>query len=273
MQEEFIALNELSIFLKKKDIPWRLIGRGSNSYILYLIGISSINPIEFKLGYENYFGMDTEDDKASPSQHLITIGVPQSSYLVVVEFLKAFHLLSSELAKYDEHEFSIGKIKIIKSEPLIKVKNYNAEVDISLLEKFVIEDYEDHELISALTKIFGNDCQNKIGLSEVIKVHGLLNSEWNYEDVISAFMDLDLPISEVPVHSDDLFKLFNKSMINKDAWRYVEYINQGKHFPKDVDFGLEPKILKWCNNASFLYPRVNTIEYFVKEYKLNRGML
>lgn len=266
IEEEIIALHKLSIYLKEKNIPYYFNGNASNLYILYLLGISRVNPLEFNLSYENFFGLELESSKVRTSQFVISMVVPNECYSAILEKVKSEQILQNKKTERRDYSFGIGKISIEHLEMPCKINGYYSKTNYTALVKFILEVYDDDDFVNAIDTMF--DCKSDISLADAIKVFGLIHSSWNFDDILIAFIQLDMPLSDVPVFYDDVFDILLHNFTNKDAWKYADSIHWGKGLPQEVAEHLHPAIFHWCNSALYLFPKAHALEHFIHQYNL-----
>ena len=266
VEEELIALHKLSIYLKENNIPYFLQGNTSNLYMLYLLGISRVNPLDFNLRYENFFGLELEKTKLRASQLFINMAVPTECHSAVLDKIKSEQMLKNKKTETRKYSFNIGKISIAHFDMPCEIKDYFSETDFNILLEFILEEYNDDDFANAIDTVF--DCKSDITLDDAIKVFGLIHSSWNFDDILIAFSQLDMPLSDVPVFYDDVFDMLLNNFTNKDAWKYADSVHWGNDLSQEVARYVPPAIFNWCNSALYLFPKAHALEHFIHQYKL-----
>lgn len=133
MSHEFLVFHDFALFLRGRHIPYWLNGATSSSFLLFLLGISSANPLpphylcphcksliwddSCKDGFdlperececgpyerdghdirmESYWGLELEKERLKDSQHDLNIMIPMSAHQEMYDFLTRHPLLQGE---------------------------------------------------------------------------------------------------------------------------------------------------------------------------------
>ncbi len=271
LEEEIIAVYELINVLKQNDIPSYIMGNSSNCYIMYILGVSNVDPLRFNLKYQTFFGEEQNATKISNSKLNITVMIPKSAYDNVLNFLKHFELLKNKEIKITKYSFNIGKLSITSFELPHRIEGFYNEVNYSLLEKFVINEYSESEYDyeSIKIKVLGNDYKTNSNIFDHMKIFGLTHGTWKYNDKIEEINKLNMPLLKIPVFFDDIYDLLIENKYDlKKAWEIANLIRLGKGVDeKRLNTSLD--IAQWCNSVRYLFPRAHAIEFFIFSYRLN----
>lgn len=211
--------------------------------MLYLLNISRVNPLDFDLSYENFFGLEVEKSKSRASQPSINMVVSTECYSAILKKVKSEQILQNKKIETRNYSFSIGKISISYFDMSCEIKGYYSETNYNTLLKFILEEYDDDGFANAIDTVF--DHRRDISLADKIRVFGLLHSSWNFDDILIAFEKLNLPLLDVPVFYDDVFDVLLHNFTNKDAWKYADSIHWGYGSPQEVKEHLTPAIFHW----------------------------
>ena len=92
--EVFLAAAEISRFVRNRSIPCRLIGAGCSSIIAYLLGLTEVNPVSFKLLFERF-----RDPQGRWAPEFM-LEIPRDCYQEVVDFATEHYGLETVKAEF-----------------------------------------------------------------------------------------------------------------------------------------------------------------------------
>lgn len=238
LQADFIALCDLCLMLKSIKAPYWLPGKTANSYLLYILGVTSFNPISYGLNFSDCFAVRT-----TPRAYVFEMRLPMFYLEDSMIFLKNHKLMTGKELDDCKYCFKIGNISLVKFHEEYKgfwdppfvhpVRAGNIFGDT--LVKFILTEYKDEQFHKTLGLLTNKN--EPITFEHCMRVLGFMLGSWDYPDKLQEFLELKLDILTAPIFDEDRIVVFNE---RECVWEF---------------------------NAIFLFPKAHCIEYLIYQFR------
>ena len=283
--ESLFILNYLIAKKAKEDNEYYVLrGRGSNSYIAYLLGISELNPLDYGLEYEMSYGLKGE--KAPEFYYFFS----NTYYPNIMKYVKETvtknisydtTYIDNNLIRYLVHIYIFVDSGIDTLYELKKITgmDYN---NINIKDKKIWDIFKDYNKIFCyMPSYFEKSLFQKIqpkSLEELGTIYGLTKSTFDHEQG----KDLAEQIIKMKEYStrDDIYSfLLSKDIEKEIAFEITEFIRKGK--ARNIKYSEQwykyQKIMKKhnidstyienCKKIKYLFPKsniLNSVVYIIK---------
>ena len=283
--ESLFILNYLIAKKAKEDNEYYVLrGRGSNSYIAYLLGISELNPLDYGLEYEMSYGLKGE--KAPEFYYFFS----NTYYPNIMKYVKETvtknisydtTYIDNNLIRYLVHIYIFVDSGIDTLYELKKITgmDYN---NINIKDKKIWDIFKDYNKIFCyMPSYFEKSLFQKIqpkSLEELGTIYGLTKSTFDHEQG----KDLAEQIIKMKEYStrDDIYSfLLSKDIEKEIAFEITEFIRKGKahNIKYSKQWYKYQKIMKKhnidstyienCKKIKYLFPKsniLNSVVYIIK---------
>lgn len=283
--ESLFILNYLIAKKAKEDNEYYVLrGRGSNSYIAYLLGISELNPLDYGLEYEMSYGLKGE--KAPEFYYFFS----NTYYPNIMKYVKETvtknisydtTYIDNNLIRYLVHIYIFVDSGIDTLYELKKITgmDYN---NINIKDKKIWDIFKDYNKIFCyMPSYFEKSLFQKIqpkSLEELGTIYGLTKSTFDHEQG----KDLAEQIIKMKEYStrDDIYSfLLSKDIEKEIAFEITEIIRKGKahNIKYSEQWYKYQKIMKKhnidsthienCKKIKYLFPKsniLNSVVYIIK---------
>lgn len=230
----------MDVYEKFNIKPELISFRGSlgNSYILYLCGITGINPFDYNLSYEILFGMGDAPKKLS-----LDINIPSSIREQADNELKKINQDTLVKLMSDDAVDSISKLlKCSKDKEIV----FGGDISDEFIEK-----------VKMLCFSYGADAYE--GNARELIDNGIIT----LKEAISSRDDVFDYCVNLGINRQDSYRIMecvrlgranhNRSGIRKREWKQLEKIL--------VDMGASDWFLDFCKKVNYLFPKAQGISY------------
>ena len=283
--ESLFILNYLIAKKAKEDNEYYVLrGRGSNSYIAYLLGISELNPLDYGLEYEMSYGLNGE--KAPEIYYFFS----NTYYPNIMKYVKEIvtknisydtTYIDNNLIRYLVHIYIFVDSGIDTLYELKKITgmDYN---NINIKDKKIWDIFKDYNKIFCyMPSYFEKSLFQKIqpkSLEELGTIYGLTKSTFDHEQG----KDLAEQIIKMKEYStrDDIYSfLLSKDIEKEIAFEITEFIRKGKaHNIKYSEqwykyqkimkkHNIDSTYIENCKKIKYLFPKsniLNSVVYIIK---------
>ena len=278
------ALYELAVWLKNNRYPYWMRSRSGSSFILYLLGITTGNPlpphyycpkcksVQWRTSYTD--GLDLPQDVSCPNDDtpLMSDGhnIPWQTLFGYGEFCPMFDMdLPSDLYEIVQTKWTSHWVKNINpsnvpTNPYEDKQNCIKLSNLSLMFHLDSEEishtFYDHEYTSADRKYmllmwnllvndeadFANDIPEPESVADLISLFGLSYSAGAWDEVTAYMIDeMGYSLFDMIAYRDDVYRyLLDHGFLEKDAWRGMNRVRKGLDFPVITDEMLQARD-KW----------------------------
>lgn len=232
------------------------------------------------IAFEQFQGRPASRKSSNGAYTYLFMDVPPEVHQDVVSFLKTRpELQNKEFLESDAGDATrVGMIQIISDSMLPpKKKDWFKSFSADDVRNYALCNYTN--LIPLVESKLVKPCD----FLDVIKLFGLIQGNWTFEADMTQLEEangiayvvrtlFDNSLKKIPAFSDDVFDALTAAGMPADkAWAETDTVRFGDSLSRDAmdqlgDYGL----VVWCNRASYLFPRVNAIEYCIARYKIAR---
>lgn len=303
------ALYELTIWLKKNQSPYWMRGHSGSSFILYLLEITTGNPLPAHLccpkcksvRWEPLYvdGLDIPQDYTCDKDGvpLITDGhnIPWQILWGFGGFQATFDIdLPSDLYERFQETLCLHWLLKVKSdskfhkETLRCLKLSNLSLMFTLKANTIAPEFYSRKFTATDQNYIVRHCEaliccsseNRIetyephDVADVIAMFGLIHSTGVWDEITALMIDqLGCSLSDMIAFQDDIYQyLIDHDVLEKDAWQATRSVSMGRGLPFVV-YGMMQARDKWviarCEQVNYLFPKAHAVEYML--FKLKSG--
>lgn len=296
---QILAFYFLANHLKSQNIPYGIRGATANSFLLFLLGVTDVNPLPphyycpycksfvwdesqkngydlqprvctcgsdmkmdgHNLSWEHFWGGDLDTNNLRSSQQTMNMDVPTSAFNLSCDYLREQPLMLGIQAERQAHGQTIHFGKIV-----IQGNSSLPEHSKSWYHAANAEAVRSF----ACNHHSGSLSEQSVAphtFREALRIYGMEHGTWLSEQVP---VKPDVLSESIPVFFDDLFDLLSQEFTSKDAWMQSERIHFGQPLSDPANEVLTAEQSEWCNRAAYLFPRAHAVEYIFTQYRLYR---
>lgn len=265
------ALYEFAVWLKENRYPYWMRSCSGSSFILYLLGITTGNPlpphyccpkcksVHWQTSHAD--GFDLPQDATCPNDHtpLISDGhdIPWQTLFGYGGFDPIFDMdLPSDLYEKVQAEWASHWMQSIKPDNAPNnpyegkrrcIKISNLSLMFHLENEEISHTFYDHEYTSADREYmllewnllvndeadFEIDLPEPDSVADLVSLFGLTHSTGAWDEVTAYMIDkMGYSPADMIAHRDDVYKyLIDHGFLEKDAWRGMNRVRKGLDFP------------------------------------------
>ena len=283
--ESLYVLNYLIANKAKENKEYYILrGIGSNSFIVYLLGISEINPLDYGLEYEMTYGIDGE--KAPQFYYYFS----DTYYPNIMKYVKetvtkniryATTYIDNNLIKHVVHIYIFRDRGIDALYELKKITgmDYNC---INFNDKKIWDTFRDYnKLFCYMPSYFNKSLFQQIqpkSLEELCAIYGLTKSTFDFEEGKNLVEQI-IKMKEYSTRDDIYSFLLSKNIEKELAFEITEFIRKGKayniKYSEQWDeyqkimkkHNIDSIYIKKCKKIKYLFPKsniLNSVVYLIK---------
>lgn len=299
---EVAALHELTEWLKSKQYPYRIRGCTGSSFILYLLGISSGNPLpphrycprcgavtwvpSRKNGFDIPQGKCCSHDGARlvtdghdiPWQTLFgyyghrpsfDIDLPYELYEPLKREWETHWLRDKSTFREVEYESDIVDcVRVIKLGRLTVCFILNtASPDFYKYEYGALERRYMLDNAAGLTEQRDKGYPAPKSIADLLAGFGIDHATGVWDSSCREMLAEDYTLSDIITLRDDIYHLLVKNGMDKEeAWRAMEQVRKGKGLPMMRLHGIterDMRVLDQCRHIDYLYPKAHAVEHIL----------
>lgn len=272
---DIAALYELTVWCKRNHYPYWMRSCSGSSFILYLLGITTGNPlpphyyclkcktVQWQTAYADGFDLPQDINCAHDDMPLMSDGhnIPWQILFGYGDFNPMFDIaLTSDLyeimqAEWVSHWMSNIKPNNVPNNPYEDkrkcIKLSNLTLIFHLESEKISNTFYNHEYTSAdweymLLKWnllvndemdFTNDIPEPDSIADLISFFGLSYSAGAWDEATACMIDeMGYSPADMIAYRDDVYKyLLDHGFLEKDAWRGMNRVRKGLNFPVITD--------------------------------------
>lgn len=304
---EISILHDIATYLQNAKYPCYMDGLAGSSFILYLLGITSSNPLpphtycpkckgihwvsSFADGFDIPAGSACENDGTS----LLSDGhnIPWQTIWGYGDFTASLEIsmpvslksIFNELVPNFVRQELIQETEISMKDDHIKIRNLTLRFDLDLDSNEVFyQPLTSGKVLTYALKHWksladyrpeDSEMPTPVSFADVVSVAGIFHSEGAWDDV-SQYMveEAGRPLSDMISFRDDVFYyLLAHGFTEKDAWRGMNRVRKGQGLPTITDEMMEAKD-KWkmarCERIEYLPAKSQILETLLFKIRSDR---
>ena len=283
--ESLFILNYLIAKKAKEDNEYYIIrGRGSNSYIAYLLGISELNPLDYGLEYEMSYGLNGE---RAPEFYYFFSNTYYSNIMKYVKETVTKNVsydttyIDNNLIRYLVHIYIFADTGIDVLYELKKITGMDYNI-INFNDKKIWDIFSDYnKLFCYMPSYFNRSLFQQIqpkSLEELCAIYGLTKSTFDLEEGKNLVEQI-IEMKEYSTRDAIYSFLLSKDMEKEIAFEITEFIRKGNankikyseqwyKYEKIMEkHNIDTSYIEKCKKIKYLFPKsniLNSVVYIIK---------